>query len=181
MAKISINLLPPEILAEQIKGSKFYKIQLIGIAVILLLIFLSSLTVALRILQSHNISEVQAKVDAAQQQISGLRSTEASLLLLKNRLAIIDQYLGVPSKQSSIYTLLDKLISSSVAINSMTIDKTGDAVLLVSAPNSDNLESLVESLTIKESNEDKISQVSIDSLNRGRDGLYRVSLKIKAK
>lgn len=181
MAKISINLLPPEILAEQIKGSKFYKVQLIGITIILMMVFLSSLTVALRILQNKNIVMAQAEVDAVSQQVSGFRSTEASLLLLKNRLAIIDQYLGVQSKQSSMYLLIDKLISESVAINSITIDKTGEAVLLVSAPASDNLDSLVSNLTTKESNEDKISQISIDSLNRGRDGFYRVSLKIKAK
>ncbi len=181
MAKISINLLPPEILTEQIKGSKFYKIQLIGITIILMMIFLSSLTVALRLLQNKNIVMAQAEMDAVSQQVSGLKSTEASLYILKNRLAIISKYLGVPSKQSSMYKLIDKLIPSSVALNAVNVDKEGGVVLLLSAPDSDSLDTLIANLSQKEINEDKIDQFSIDSLNRGRDGIYRISLKIKSK
>lgn len=181
MAKISINLLPPEILAEQIKGSKFYKVQLIGITVILMMVFLSSLTVALRILQNKNVVMAQAEMDAVSQQVSKLKSTEASLYILKNRLAVISKYLGVSSKQSSMYTLIDKLIPSSTVLNAVNVDKDGGVVLLLSVPDSASLDTLVTNLSQKDSNEDKIDQVSIDSLSRGRDGIYRISLKIKSK
>ncbi|MDP3758371.1 MAG: hypothetical protein Q8Q86_01500, partial [Candidatus Daviesbacteria bacterium] len=67
--KISINLLPLEIIELEIKKTKFYKIQFVGIAVILSLVFLASLTVALRILQSRNISEVQAKLSQIEQKV----------------------------------------------------------------------------------------------------------------
>ncbi len=181
MAKISINLLPPEIIAKQLKKASFYKIQFAGIVVILTAIFLSSLTVALRILQSHNITVVQAKLSDTQQKISDLKDTQASLVLLKNRLVIIDQYLGVSSRQSLMYKLIDKLTPSSVVINEMNVDKEGKVVLLAFVPDSLSLDSLIDQLTIKENNEEKISQVAIESLNRGRDGYYRISLKIKPK
>ncbi|OGE64343.1 hypothetical protein A3I48_03000 [Candidatus Daviesbacteria bacterium RIFCSPLOWO2_02_FULL_36_7] len=181
MAKISINLLPPEILAEQIKGSRFYKIQLIGITVILMMVFLLSLTVVLRILQNRSIVMAQVEMDAVLQQVSGLKSTEASLYILKNRLAVISKYLGVSSKQSSMYKLIDELIPSSAALNAVNVDKEGGVVLLLSVFDSDSLDTLITNLSQKESNEDKIDQVSIDSLNRGRDGIYRISLKIKSK
>lgn len=181
MAKISINLLPPEVVAEQLKRTKFYKIQSAGIAIILLMTFLTSLTVAFRILQSRNIVAAQSKLDESSKQVSAYKSTEASLFILKNRLTVIDQYLGVPSEQSAIYRLIDKLIPSSVAVNSLTINKTGDVIVLSSVPDSVALDNLVNNLTSKESNEGKISQVSIDSLNRGRDGMYRVSLKLKVQ
>jgi len=179
MAKISINLLPPEIVARELKKANFYKIQFVGITVILTMIFLASLTVALRILQSQNITEVQAKLTQTQQQVVDLKSTQASLFLLKNRLAVIDQYLGVSSKQSSIYKLIDQLIPPSVAINAITINKAGEAVLMASVPDASSLDRLMDNLTVKENNEGKISQVSIESLNRGRDGFYRISFKIK--
>src|SRR3989338_7939264 len=181
MAKISINLLPPEILAEQIKGSRFYKIQLIGITVILMMVFLLSLTVVLRILQNRSIVMAQVEMDAVLQQVSGLKSTEASLYILKNRLAVISKYLGVSSKQSSMYKLIDEMIPSSAALNAVNVDKEGGVVLLLSVFDSDSLDTLITNLSQKESNEDKIDQVSIDSLNRGRDGIYRISLKIKSK
>lgn len=178
MAKISINLLPPEITASEIRKTRFLQVQFIGIIVILTMIFLTSLTIALRILQSHNISLIQAKVALAEQQVSDLKGTQVSLYLLKDRLASIDQFFGVSSKQTSMYQLLDKLIPQGVMVNSVTIDNNGGAVMSLLAPNSASLDSIVSNLTSKDTNEGRITQVSIDSLTRGQDGYYRISFKI---
>lgn len=177
--KISINLLPPEITAVQLKRAKFYKIQAIGVAIVLITVFLTSLTLALRILQSRNIVLYQAKLASAQQRVLDLKDTQASLFLLKNRLATINQYLGVSSQQSSMYRLLDKLIPASVVINAVTVNKSGEAVLLALAPDAVSLDALMSNLTLQENNNSALSQVSVESLNRGRDGIYRISLKIK--
>lgn len=179
--RISINLLPPEITAKALKQANFYKIQFAGIAVILTMIFLASLTVTLRILQSRNIDVVQAKLGQAEQQVTDLKSTQVSLFLLKNRLSIIDKYWGVSSTQSSTYQLIDQLIPSSVAVNAITIDKAGEAMLTAVVPDSAGLDNLMDSLTANENNEGRISQISIESLSRGKDGLYRISFKIKPK
>lgn len=181
MAHISINLLPIEFKLEQVKRSKFYKIQLIGVATIFLVIFLSSLTVALRILQSQNISRVQNQITQAESKLSGLKNTQASLLLLKNRLTAINQFLGVPSKQSQIYKLVTDLLPESVSVNSIGVDKDGNVVILAIAKDGNSLDNLINNLTIKEKNGDKISQVSLDGVNRGKDGIYRLSFKIKPK
>lgn len=177
--KISINLLPPEVRAEKLKQAKYYKIQTLGIIVILVLVFLTSLTLAMRVLQSRNIVEAQARANEVQQRVSDLKNTQASLILLSDRLKTINQYFGVSSKQSEMYKLIDKLIPPSVAINAITIDNASEAVFLALVPDSTTLDNLINSLTTKESNEGKISQVSIESLNRGRDSQYRVSFKIK--
>lgn len=181
MAKISINLLPVEFITEELKASKFYKIQTIGVAIILGMSFLVSLTVSLRILQSHNIVQVQTRLKDAEQKVTDLKSTQASLVLLKDRLKTINQYLGTASKQTSMYKLIDKLVPPSVLVNSVTIDGKGEVVLLALLPDSESLDNLISSLTTKESNEDLIKSVSIDSLNRGKDGAYRISLAIKPK
>ncbi|MBU0999849.1 hypothetical protein KKE78_00435 [Patescibacteria group bacterium] len=179
MARISINLLPPEIMVQEIKKAKFYRIQFIGIVIVLIMIFLSSLTLALRILQNQSIAAVQATLAQEEQKISKLKGTQASLYLLKNRLSEIDQYFGKSSQQASMYKLIDKLIPTSVLINAITIDKSGGAVLLATAPDSLSLDRLLNNLITKETNEDRISQVSVETLSRSRDGFYRVSLKIK--
>lgn len=181
MAKISINLLPPEFMAEGLKAGKFYKIQAIGVAIILGMSFLASLIIALRILQSHNIVLVQARFTEVQQRVSDLKSTQASLVLLQDRLKIIDQYLGIPSEQTSMYKLIDKLIPLSISVNGLTVDRNGETVLVASVADSESLDKLIEGLTTKESNQDIVKEVSLESLNRGRDGVYRVSLKIKPK
>ena len=64
MSQIAINLLPYEFREQEIKRTKFYKLQSIGIGIIMLMVFLSSLTVALRVLQSQNISQIQKQVAA---------------------------------------------------------------------------------------------------------------------
>lgn len=181
MAKISINLLPPEFTQQELQRSKFYKVQAIGVATVLVMTFLTSLTLALRILQSANIKQVQTKLNQAEQRVLGLKSTQGSLLLLKNRLTTISQYLGTPSKQTSLYKLIDKLMPSSVSVNALSIDKTGAVVMTILAPDSLSLDNLMTNLTSAEENGDKIKEVSIESLNRGRDGIYRISLKVKAK
>mgnify|MGYP001571362873 FL=1 len=178
--KISINLIPPEIQETKLKKANFYKIQYVGIVTILIMVFLASLTGALRILQSRSVAEVQAKLTQTEQKVSDLKSTQVSLLLLKNRLAVIDKYLGVSSEQSSMYKLIDKSIPSSVVINAITVNKSREVVLLALVPDSVILDNLMNNLTLEENNEGKISQVSIESLNRGRDGLYRISFKIKS-
>lgn len=178
MAKISINLLPPEITAAEKKKSRFLRIQFIGIIVILTMIFFTSLTVALRILQTHNISLIQAKVALAEQQVSDLKDTQVSLFLLKDRLSTIDKFFGVSSKQTAMYQLLDKLIPKNVIINSVNIDRSGSVTLNVLAPDSATLDILITNFTTKDTNEGFITQVLMDSINRGKDGFYRISLKI---
>lgn len=176
--KISINLLPPETIAEDLKKAKFYKIQSIGVAIILVLVFLTSLTLALQVLQSRNINMVQAQVTQSEQRINALKDTQASLVILKDRLNVIDKYLGVSSKQAALYKLMDKIIPSSIIISAMTVDKNGTVSLMALVQDSYSLDRLIGDMMDKETNEGKISQLGIETLSRGRDGLYRISFKI---
>lgn len=174
--KIAINLLPSEFTQAEVKKAKFYKVQTVGVAVILLMVFLSSLSVALRILQNQNIKNVQTQVSAAQQKISELKDTQESILLLNNRLITISQYLGVLSKQTAMFALLDKLIPPQVFISSISVDKLGNVIILGLVPDSTTLDNLVNNLTVGSS---LIKQVSVDTISRGKDGIYRISLKIE--
>lgn len=178
MAKISINLLPPEIMVQEAKKARFYKIQFAGILVILVMFFLASLVIALRILQSRNITSIQATLAQEEQKVTDLKTTQGSLLLLKDRLNVIDKYFGVPSKQSTLYDLLNKLIPPSVIVNEISIDNAGIIALSATVPDSIVLDRLIVNLTLKEINEGKINNVSVEALNRGRDGYYRISFKL---
>lgn len=179
--KIAINLLPIEFRAQELKSAKFYKIQTVGILTILLMIFLASLTITLRILQGQKISQIKQQLTLSEQKITSLKDTQASLFLLKNRLGTISQYLDLPSNQSQMYQLITKLLPESVSLSSISIDKSGGVLLSAIASDGNALDDLITNLTSKETNQDKISQVSVESVNRGRDGIYRISLKIKSK
>ncbi len=181
MSQISINLLPIEFKEQELKRTKFYKIQALGIGIVMLMVFLSSLTVALRILQSQNISQIQKKVAASEQKVSDYKTTQGSLILLKDRLTAISQYLGNPSKQSQSYKLISELLPPTISIGSVSIGKEGEILLFVATKDSNSMDTFITNLTSKEKNQDKISQVSLDTLSRGRDGIYKASFKIKTK
>ena len=181
MPKIAVNLLPAEFITEQLKNAKFYKVQSAGIAIVMLMIFLSSVTVALRFLQSQKLSQLQTQITASEEKISNLKSTESSLFLLKNRLTTINKYLTSPSQQAQMYKLIMSLLPSSVSISSISVDRSAQVLVSATTADADSLDLLITNLTQEESNEDKIAQVSLENVNRGRDGIYRISLKIKPK
>lgn len=181
MEKLSINLLPPEFTAEEVKRAKFYKVQILGVSVILFVAFLASLTIALRILQTHNIRQVEAQVSEEEQRVNNLKDRQASLLILKNRLTAINQYLGVSSQQSAIFKLVSEFLPQSMTVSSLSIDRLGQMLISAVVPDVLTLDEFILSLTTKDKNQDEIAQVSIESLNRGKDGIYRLSLKIKPK
>lgn len=178
---ILINLLPAEFREQELKRTKFYRIQTFGVIVILIIIFLASLTIALRILQSQNIKAVRANYAQAEEKVSGLKNRQASLLLLKNRLAAINQYLDAPSKQNTIFKLIDQILPPQIITTSLNVEKSGDVSIVAVTPDILTVDKVIESLLDKQQNQDKISQISIENLNRSRDGLFRISFKIKTQ
>lgn len=180
MNKISINLLPEEFTAEQVKKAKFYKVQATGVVLILVMFFLASITVSLRILQSHNISQARAQVGSSEQKVLDLKDRQVQLILLKDRLVQIDKFQG-PSKQTTLYNLTTSLLPPSLSVSSISVDKSGGVTIIGVSSSAQTLDDLVLKLTQKETNEDKIQSVSVDTLSRGREGVYRVSLKITPK
>ena len=179
MSLLTINLLPEEFITDQIKKAKFYRVQSFSIVCLLLVFFLSSLIVSLRILQSQRIKQIKGKISDIEQRIGGEGVKEGSLVTLKNRLTTINQYLGQPSQQSAVYQFLDKTIPPQVVINSLSVDKTGDVSLSLSIPDLVSLDGLISSLTNKEKEGNKISEVTIDTLSRSRDQIYKLTLKLK--
>ncbi|HBQ51232.1 hypothetical protein A3B42_02860 [Candidatus Daviesbacteria bacterium RIFCSPLOWO2_01_FULL_38_10] len=179
--KISINLLPVEYATEEIKKANFYKIQIFGIASVVIVTFLASLIVALGVLQSKNITEVKARLGENEEKVLQLKDRQALVFVIKNRLATINQYFGITSKQVAIYSMLNQLLPSGLNISSYTIDRSGEAVVVGVVSDGESVDNLIVGLTSKSEASDKISRVSIENLNRGRDGLYRISLKIQTK
>lgn len=178
MAKISINLLPPEIMEKELKRARFYQIQLIGIIIILFVFFLTSLVMVLRILQSRNISIIQAALTEKEREVTDFKDTQSSIFILKDRLNVIDKFFGITSEQASLFKLLNKLIPESAKINGISIDNAGSVTLLATVPDSTVLVALLSNLSQKETNDGRIKVISVDSLNRGKDGFYRISLKL---
>ena len=179
--KIAINLLPEEYKIAEVKRAKFYKIQTIGVTITALLVFLSSLTIALRILQSHNLKQIQNKVSATEQKITDFKDVQGSLLLLKDRLTAINQYLDNPSQQVKMYNLVAELLPKSISISAISVSSSGEILVLGAAKDGGAVDKAIEDLTLSEVSKDKIGQVSVDGISRGKEGIYRLTFKIKPR
>lgn len=164
---------------EELKRNKFYRIQFIGILIILVTVFLSSLTVALRVFQSQNIASAQSEVSTKVQQVEGYKTLQASLFLIQNRVKTLGQYTGIPSRQNLTYQDLNKVLTPNIAISSLSVDSEGNAAIVAAASDILALDSFLSNLIAKE--DSKFSEVSIENLSRSRDGAYRASLKLIPK
>lgn len=179
--RITINLLPIEFTRLLKEYSRFYRIQTISISIILFLFFLTSVTIALRIFQSQQIQIAQAGLSQYSEKVSNLAPKEASLVILKNRLDTLDKVSGFPSKQRAVYNLVANLLPASITVSSISVDRNGEMSLTLVSQVFGDFDVFLSSLTDKETNEDKISKVSIDSLSRARDGIYRANIKVTPK
>lgn len=180
MAKITINLLPADLYAAQRKQRQFSKIQRLGIATILLLVFLTSTSFALNIIQNNRLKAAEGSLANVENTVSSLKSKEASLVTIKNRTSTINKILEPPSLLSS-YNLVNSLIPFSISVSSINVSSKGDINLGVVVTDYASVDNFIADLINPQKNENKIKSVTVDSFTRGREGTYRVSFKILSK
>lgn len=179
--KMSINLLPGEVVLNQAKQKRFLKIQAISVGIVLFFIFITSTTFALRIIQSQNTASAREGFDSAQAKVTQFSAKEAQLNILKNRINLIDSFTNKPSKQRAMFNLVSNLIPAAVIISTAGVDHSGNVILSAIVPDTSSLEEVLTNLLDREKNENRIAKVDLESLSRGREGGYRVNLKITAK
>ena len=176
---ISINLLPKqeaEIVAKQIK---FKKVQFIGTLIIALLLFLVSATFGLVIFQNSRLKKSENKLSQAKKAVEQSKTKEVSLLVLKDRIKEIQRLKDQPSKPALVLEMVNKLVPQSVYLSIISIDKNSSANLVLTSPDIEALDNLLSDLLDKQKNEDLVKSITLDNFSRGKEGTYRVALKLK--
>lgn len=181
MQRISINLLPLDFTKARFEQEKFSHIQTFGIILITLFIFVAIASFAFRFIQSQNIDKLQKQLNGYEERLLTLQKREASVVILKNRLTTISQLTSTQSVNKSMYELMNSLTPVSIIINSLIIDTNGNMLLSGNTSDVFSLDSYLLSLVNKEKNKDRISGATLENLSRGKDGIYRFSLKINAQ
>ena len=176
MNNISINLLPPENALNLKHQKKFKVIQRISTVALLIMVFLASVTIPLRIMQDKNFQNIDAAARSQVQTIEQSRTKEIALTVLKNRISLITKVNNDPQIQTNAYNLVNE-ITSNLAIGSIQIDKNGLAAITLNFSDANSLSVFLNNMTSKIAL-DKLSQVSVDSLGRGPDGVYRADFKL---
>ena len=179
MTGLTINLLPAQFRVDQKAQKKFQIIQKSSIAVLMLFIFLASGATAFRILKVQDISRLEDQVKQEEEKVLSKKTGETVLVVLKNRLSLINQIEKSGANKTLIYQQISGLIPADVQISTLTVDRSGNMAIAIIAPGTQSLERMLSSLTSKEAFK-LISKVELESLSRGREGIFRSNLKITA-
>lgn len=176
--KLSVNLLPPEILFERRQGSKLAVINKLSILALLLMLFFTSATLSLRISQNSELKEIRESVAVAEAKVSGMKGKEEQLAVLKSRLNSIKTLNEGDVKRKAIFSLVVFLIPESMGVSEVAVDGSGKMTLSLTSSSLASIESLISNLGNKEKNSNLISKVTLDGLSMGKEETYRFSLKI---
>lgn len=178
MYKISINLLPPELALAQKGQDKFRLLQRLGIGVVMLLLFLASVAVSLRIFQTGQMGKIKSEIAIQEERVNGLKTKEASLAVLKNRVSLISEIVKTSTDQSDLYTEFIGRVPPGVNLSAFTLSGDGNILMAASMPNHQALSALIGHLTIGSG---AFRKVTIESLSRSKGGEYRASLSIQTR
>lgn len=179
MSGVSINLLPSSSRVDQKAQKKFQIIQSSSIAFLLVLIFLASVFTAVQILQNQRVANLKNQAKLYEEKVLSFKDKEAQLFILKDRLSLIDKITKESKVSSSIvYRSFLSYIPSGIKISSVVVDRSGNVITSIVAPEILSLEQLLNNLTSEESF-NEISKVDVDNLSRARDSSYRAIIKVQ--
>jgi hypothetical protein len=178
--KASINLLPNEYAFTEKQHKRFSLVQTFSVVAILIVFLVASIVVAMRIIQSKDVTNAKNQIGKLENEIADSKAKEETLFLLKNRLSGISKVANSPSKQLENYAYTQDNLPQEISISSVTVDRLGSLTMGLLVPNSDLLGRLVGVMT-DEASFQKFKQVTVESLSRGQDGIYKLNLRIVPK
>lgn len=177
---ILINLLPPETLLLNRQSYRLKLINRISMIFFVVLVFFTSLTLVLRILQNTKLKDANNNLVQVQAKVAAFKDQEGYAVVLKQRLGSI-QKLTEGSKTVAVFNLISALVPSDTTLSAFGIDKNGNIKLSAISSSSDSLETFINNLSNREKNSDLVSKIDLDTLALGRDGSVRYSLKVTVK
>lgn len=181
MIKLSVNLLPREIIIQRTHNSKILFINKLSIVALVLLVFFTSSAFTIRFAQSKELSGNEKNLALAQEKVTGQQVKEQNLIFLKQRLDTIKTLKSGDTKIKTIFALVAYLLPGDIQVTTASVDKAGNMSIALNSPSLLSLETLISNLGDREKNNDLIERVDMDSLYLGRESMYKVSLKITQK
>ncbi len=178
MAGILINLLPQEVLLERRQNSKLVFLNRLSVVLLIVLVFFTSATLALRIMQNSELEEANKGLVLATEEVNSFKERETQVLALKERLGLIQNLMEGDAKRKEIFNLIVFLTPPDMQISEALVDKNGNTTASFTSPSLTAVQTLINNLGDKEKNSNIVTKVQLEGLSMGKDGVYRFSLKI---
>ena len=181
VTKISINLLPKEVLVlEKDKNRQKFFMRL-AVGVLLVMIILTSFVFSLRIYQNQKFNQAAEELGTLQKNVESFREEESLAVYLKQRISSINTIVTGDSPQAKGYNLITQLVPSSIVIVSLNFDNNGAIILSAIAPDAQSAKDFFDKLVDPVANQGTVASAHLDSLSQGADSTYRMDVTIKTK
>lgn len=181
MDKISINLLPPELL--NVKRTNAHKSLLFkaSIGILVIMIGVTGSLLFVNLIQNQALSQATEQNQEAHQQLDSLSSQQSAIFSLKQRLGTIDILIATTSATEQTFNLISSLLPADISVDSINIDKKNGITLSVKANDSTSFNTLVNNLTDPAINHGQITQATLNSLSLKGDLIYHAEIAIVTK
>lgn len=141
---------------------------------------LAAIVLSIRLFQNVVLSNINKDLDKAKATLSSpeYNKREGLVIILKNRLESIGNLLGQETYGSYAFQLVRGMVPEDVKLSSFSIDSKGVILLTAETNNIASLENFLNLIVTPDSNQKKVTAVSIEGINRGRSDVYRTELKV---
>lgn len=180
MAKLKINLLPPEIEAQRRQQAKKSTFLLLSIGFLMLVVAIAAVVLSLRLSQNLIFSQVNKDLTGAKNKISqpGYNQKEGLLVTLKNRLDSIANINSQETYASYAFGLITSLTPLELRLNNVAIDNKGKVKLTTQTASIAALEAFFNNLVDPQQTSQKITAVNIDGVTKLGSGFYQADLTL---
>ncbi len=179
--KISINLLPKEVLVLEKDKNRQKFLMRLAIGVLMVIIILTSFVFSIRIYQNQKSNQTISDLGTMQKDVETLKEEESLAVYLKQRLNSITSIVNSESPQAKGYNLITQLVPPSVVIVSLNFDNNGSIVLSAIAPSAQAAKDFFDKLVDPVANQGTVVGAHLDSLSEGADNTYRMDVTIKTR
>lgn len=178
MNKLSINLLPQQVLLERVQSSKLSFVNRLSVGVLILIIVVTTGVILFRINQNNENNKITDSVKAAEDKVTALSAKETTAFALKNRMDAISSKIGSDDKVKQMFSLIVYLTPPDVNLFDASVDKNGSVVASFTSSSLAGIDKLFTSLSNKETNFGLVSAVSLNGISLGKDAVYHFALRI---
>ena len=181
MDKIHINLLPVEILSQQIEKNKKSTVVKVAIFVLIVMIVLTAGILSLSVSRNNEHQKLAAQLAQLEQSYNANAQTGNIMSQIKEKLNKISTRRLEDVNQVEAFNLMVQLLTSGVRVNTLSLGKSSEVILSGEVDSTSSLELFFNNLTDPSKNGNKISKVSIQSLSKTAQDNFRFDIGVNLR
>lgn len=180
MSKVTINLLPQDILLKRQQGAKLAVLSKMSIVLLITLIFCASVTIALKLSQTFQLQALNQELGQSQSKLSSLESVESNIQIIKVRLQSIDTLSAGDNKLKDMLNLVLLSVPPGITVVDFSVTKLGVLNITMESDSLSNLEGFFTNINSIDQNQAIVKSIDLEGFSLGKDAIFRMGLKINS-